>query len=73
MASIMNFDKVLQQLQSAAAQTTYSVQEFVDAISGLAASGNITLEEAAQEVEQANYRTQFVTLNREYKTLQYKH
>lgn len=73
MMYLTDFSQVLKQLQSAAAQSTFSVQELAEAIDHFAATGAVSLEEAAPEIETAAKRAQYTTLQRDYKTLQNRH
>lgn len=68
-----DFSQVMKQLQSAAAKSCFSVQELAQAIGTLAATGAVSLEEAAPEIETAAKRAQYTTLRQEYKTLQSRH
>ena len=68
-----DFSQVIKQLQNAAAQSSYSVQELAQAVGNLAATGAVSLEKAAPEIEIAAKRAQYITLKQDYKTLQSRH
>ena len=73
MAYLTDFSQALKQLQSAAAQSTFSTQELAEAMSHLVATGAVPLEQAMPEIEAAVKRAQYTTLQRNYKTLQSRH
>lgn len=68
-----DFSQVMKQLQNAAAQSGYSVQELAQAIGTLAATGAVLLEKVAPEIETVATRAQYTTLKQDYKTLQSRH
>ena len=72
-ATFEDLSQAMKQLQNAAAQSCYSAQELAQAIGTLAATGAVSLEEAAPEIETAAKRAQYATLRQEYKTLQSRH